>query len=178
MNWIKSFFGSKLLNEDIIVVPNFLNEKNCHELLDLLNKNSFNKAHQYENGRCNKEMFVEDPRIKSIILEKLVQFRLYGFKKVLDYHEPFEFYKYEIGEFISPHEDSSMFFESGKESNFTALIYLNDNFEGGATFFKYLNLKITPESGKLLLFKHHLVHESQTIKFGTKYIYRSNWYIN
>jgi prolyl 4-hydroxylase len=177
MNWLKSLFISKQIKSNIIVIDNFLSKEKCQQLIDLLNNYSFSKAHQYENGRCNKEVFIEDDKIKSIFLEQIKKLRLSGFKKILEYHEPFEFYKYEIGDFILPHEDSSIIFESGEESNFTALVYLNDDFFGGSTFFTNLNKKITPKSGTLLLFKHNLVHESQKIEYGTKYIYRSNWLI-
>ena len=178
MKWIKSFLFSNKLNNDIIVIPKFLNKSSCKELIKLLNNYSFSKAHQFENGRCNKEVFIEDPEIECIILEKIKQLRINGSKKVVDFHLPFEFYKYEIGDFLLPHEDSSIYFDSGNESNYTALIYLNDDYSGGLTFFEKLNKHIKSETGTLLLFKHHLVHESQKIKYGTKYIYRSNWFVS
>lgn len=177
MNWLKSLFQSIQIQSDIIVINNFLSREKCQQLIELLNNYSFCKAHQYENGRCNKEIFIEDAKIKSIFLEPIKNLRVRRFKKILEIHEPFEFYKYEIGDFILPHEDSSIIFESGVESNFTALVYLNDDFIGGSTFFTKLNKKITPTTGTLLLFKHNLVHESQKIQYGTKYIYRSNWLI-
>ena len=36
----------------------------------------------------------------------------------------------------------------------TAMLYLNDVKEGGETYFKYLNLRIKPERGKLLFWNN------------------------
>lgn len=178
MNWIKSLFLPKESSSDILTIRNFLDVSECDEILRLLENYNFIGAHQFENGRHNMEMFVEDQKILSVILKKMNLLRITGTKKVLEYHEPFEFYKYNKGDYILPHEDSSIYFNSGIQSNFTAIIYLNDNYLGGQTFFNQLKRKIKPQKGTLLLFKHNLLHEAQVVKNGTKYIYRSNWFIN
>ena len=75
----------------------------------------------------------------------------------------------------------------------TFMIYLNGGFTGGATHFlgksentdeKYLGnsqlngqtitAKVVPEAGMALVFQHHMYHEGETLRDGTKYIMRSD----
>lgn len=178
MNWIRSFFVRKNFSSEIITIHNFLSISECEEILELLKNYTFNGAHQFNNGRHNSEMFIDDEEIIGLIIKKMKSLRIKGSKQVIEYHKPFEFYRYNEGDYILPHQDSSMCFNSGNYSNFTAIIYLNNNYQGGYTFFNQLKKYIKPRTGTLLLFKHNLLHEAQIVTNGTKFIYRSNWYIN
>ena len=176
MSFLKLFYTKNLYKmDDIYFVPNFLTKKDCTYLMELLNELNFTKAHQFEKGRHNKEIFTENEIIKNIIISKIP--KCVNKLDVKAISETFEFYKYEIGDFIKPHTDSSVELENGFNSNYTAIVYLNDNYFGGETYFETKNLKIKPESGALLLFKQELVHEALIVQNGTKLIYRSNWFI-
>ncbi|KAL7538835.1 hypothetical protein ACHAXR_008830 [Thalassiosira sp. AJA248-18] len=79
-----------------------------------------------------------------------------------------------------------------KTSLMTVLIYLNDgagaDFDGGETCFidspSYIDsmspngidaaTKITPATGKVAVFEHDLFHSSVPLKFGTKYVMRTD----
>ena len=70
-------------------------------------------------------------------------------------------------------------FKRGGNRVFTAILYLNDGFLGGETNFPDLNLKITPESGKLFIWRNMLPdgtlymqsrHAGLPVIEGTKYI--------
>ena len=61
----------------------------------------------------------------------------------------------------------------------TVLVYLNDDYEGGETEFKHINIKIKPEKGLAVVFtnvdKHGRIykesmHAGLTVESGTKYI--------
>ena len=54
----------------------------------------------------------------------------------------------------------------------TWLFYLNDDFEGGETEFKYGGHKIKPETGKLVLFPSSwtMVHRGNPVITGVKYL--------
>lgn len=61
----------------------------------------------------------------------------------------------------------------------TVLIYLNDDFEGGETFFPHIDLKIKPKTGKLLIWENVLgnlkknlysIHAGLPVSKGNKYI--------
>ena len=78
---------------------------------------------------------------------------------------------------MTAHSDKPTKFISNQESNYTAIIYLNDDFIGGETYFTDKNVSINPKAGSLLLFQHQLKHEGKSVELGTKYIFRANWKI-
>jgi prolyl 4-hydroxylase len=58
-------------------------------------------------------------------------------------------------------------------------MYLNDDFEGGATYFPDLDLRVTPKAGSALYFQYNYTgvlknlrtkHIGETVTAGTKYI--------
>lgn len=157
------FFKSK----DYYEIANFLSINECSVIIAEIEKHNFRQAQQFNDGRHNKEIFISSDFIESILENKFKGI------KINFYAKPFEFYKYEIGDYITQHTDSSVMIQSNL-SNYTALIYLNDNYAGGSTNLLSKKIKIKPEIGKLLLFKHNIVHEALPIVLGTKYIYRTN----
>ena len=95
--------------------------------------------------------------------------------------------KYSVGEEYKDHHD---FFHPGEEYYEdevnrggqrlkTALVYLNDDFEGGETNFPNLNIKVDPKKGKLVLWDnikddgsldYDSLHAGLPVKSGYKYI--------
>lgn len=57
------------------------------------------------------------------------------------------------------------------DRDFSMLIYLNDEYEGGELFFKGLNYRYQPKQGDLVIFpsNHVFSHESLPIERGNKY---------
>lgn len=167
----------KNLNKEYVFINKFLDDNQVNLILNLLDLSTFEKAKFYNQGRVNKELFLNNDLVKNIILNKIQQInKKYNFSEIL-ISEPQEFYLYEKGNYILPHKDSSEELEKNIFSNYTAIIYLNDNFIGGNTIFNNTKLTIKPIKGGLLLFKHTLMHEAEEIKEGYKIIYRANWYI-
>ena len=70
--------------------------------------------------------------------------------------------KYESGQFYKEHhdffhpftEEYKTYTEWMGQRTWTAMLYLNDVEDGGETYFKYLNLRIKPERGKLLFWNN------------------------
>jgi hypothetical protein len=52
------------------------------------------------------------------------------------------------------------------------MIYLNDNFNGGATTFN--DLVVLPKKGMALVFYHYFEHEGAEVTEGTKYVLRTD----
>ncbi len=52
------------------------------------------------------------------------------------------------------------------------MIYLNEDFMGGAIRFLKQGIGIRPRAGEGILFKHSLLHEGEMVTEGTKYIAR------
>lgn len=95
--------------------------------------------------------------------------------------EGWQLVKYNVGEEFKAHFDAL-----NKENDrlFTTVIYLNDNFEGGATEFPTTGDVIHPKQGKLVIWKNLIagksnpkaLHSGNPVTKGTKYILVS-WFL-
>jgi predicted 2-oxoglutarate/Fe(II)-dependent dioxygenase YbiX len=83
------------------------------------------------------------------------------------YHEPYNALKYRAGEGYKEHYDGGT--ELGRA--ISAVIYLNDNFEGGEIEFPNFKVKLKPEKGMLILFPSNYAyrHIAHAVTRGTKY---------
>lgn len=171
------------------VLDNFISEKDCNELIQfVLNSNKLEDAKIGESQFNDK--YVRNNRVawfaKSdhIIMNKINE-KLEKLTKLKKNHfENFQFANYRKNEYYRFHHDESpdndyLSIESSPRI-YTALIYLNSDFEGGHTQFKHLNLSIKPKTGRLLLFdnlnkdknKLHILseHRGQPLISGNKWI--------
>ena len=57
-------------------------------------------------------------------------------------------------------------------SQFTLMVYLNDDLQGGETTFTRLSIK--PETGTALLFFHQIEHAGAPVTTGVKYVLRTD----
>lgn len=75
--------------------------------------------------------------------------------------------KYGVGEEYKVHYDNG----PGMERNISALLYLNDDFEGGQTHFPYVQSTIYPKVGKIAIFPSNFIyaHAALPVTKGTKY---------
>jgi len=68
--------------------------------------------------------------------------------------------------------------KEGKKSLLSVVIYLNEGFQGGATKFQNnsaaAGLTVEPEAGKAILFPHTLMHQSDQVAYGNKYVLRTD----
>lgn len=95
--------------------------------------------------------------------------------------------RYQKGGHFAPHKDGGHDVDFERNLSLkTLMIYLNDDFEGGATSF-YTNKQRTytpgrpdlrtysfhPKRGDCLLFNSQYVHDGGVLASGTKYIFRS-----
>ncbi len=88
-------------------------------------------------------------------------------------NERIRYYRYDPGHFFAPHGDGAFVRDARERSLLTFMIYLNDDFVGGETAFPP-SLKVRPETGKALLFRHPLTHEGCVVRAGRKYALRSD----
>ena len=97
-------------------------------------------------------------------------------------NERLRIYRYDVGQKFDWHRDGHFERENGERSQFTFLIYLNDDFEGGATSFRDDGdglmsggpLRIHPEKGMALLFHHPIPHRGDPVTKGRKYVLRTD----
>jgi prolyl 4-hydroxylase len=173
-----------IFNEKIKLtwIDNFITQKECQTLINIANKNVqpyriFSKTsidfihsdtcYLSKNNHVVKKLTQKIANITGVMISQL---------------ENFHIIKYGIGDYFRPHYDS---FDSDivkKENNqrqYTILIYLNDDFEGGITKFIKLNQEFTPKIGAVLIWENcyamnhvHLesLHTGMRVNTGYKYI--------
>lgn len=76
--------------------------------------------------------------------------------------------KYHVGGKIGPHIDKNKD-NPLNTMDWSALFYLNDNYEGGEIYFPDLDLKIKPTAGSALVFPCEISHEAEEVLSGEKY---------
>ena len=101
--------------------------------------------------------------------------------------EPLQGQRYAPGQEFRPHTDTFnpggydflVHTERGGQRSWTAMIYLNQPEDGGATRFKTIGKTIQPETGKLLAWNNLLadgtpnpatLHQGMKVRRGTKYV--------
>ncbi|WP_257166721.1 2OG-Fe(II) oxygenase [Bradyrhizobium sp. SRS-191] len=97
-------------------------------------------------------------------------------------NERLRLYRYDVGQTFDWHLDGYFERENGERSYFTFMVYLNDDFEGGATSFRdgYGGaavgdpFQITPVQGMALLFYHPIMHRGDRVTKGRKYVLRTD----
>lgn len=82
------------------------------------------------------------------------------------------FYRYGFGQQFREHKDMSYQKNRNMRSEYTCMIYLNDDFAGGETRFD--KCLVEPKCGRVLWFKHELVHEGIEVESGIKYVLRTD----
>jgi len=105
----------------------------------------------------------------------------------LEHGEPLQGQRYASGQEFRPHTDTFnpggydflVHTAHGGQRSWTAMIYLNQPDEGGATRFKTIGKTIQPETGKLLAWNNLLpdgtpnpatLHQGMKVRRGTKYV--------
>ena len=168
------------VEDGIWIIEDFISRSQCNEIIDKIEKTNFKAARQYNEGRHNKETFLDEPYIVGLLRDKFkeINFSSNSLKfNVVDFSLPLEFYKYENGDFIKRHSDAHRE-SNGRYSKLTLVLYLSDNCKGGETYFDKYNVKINPKSGAALVFEQQLNHEALIVTEGTKYVLRTNCYID
>ncbi len=127
-----------------------------------------------EEIRNNDRVIFDDPalaaslfdRARALLPEHIGEWTLNGF------NERFRFYRYGPDEYFKWHRDDAFARSPDEMSRLTFIVYLNDDFEGGATEFR--TEMITPQPGTALVFPHELAHQGAEIICGTKYVLRTD----
>lgn len=83
------------------------------------------------------------------------------------YHEPYNMLKYSTGQEYKAHADGTT--STGRAVS--AIVYLNEEYEGGEVEFVNFGVKIKPKAGMLLLFpsNYPYTHIAHPVTSGTKY---------
>ncbi|QKF94666.1 prolyl 4-hydroxylase alpha subunit [Fadolivirus algeromassiliense] len=170
-----------------VTMSNILNDEECNNVIDyavefIAEQNVIEGRYVYTRNKQHVFAKKNDPYIKPI-LEKIAT----------KFNQPFEnmenplIVRYLPYQTYIEHNDSCCdqndkcrdFIKRGGQRVLTVLIYLSDNFTGGGTYFKKLNLNLKPKKGGAVVFhslaqnsdKCHLnaVHQEQPLEDGIKW---------
>jgi len=167
---------------DGFTLDNFLSEEECKEYINLAEGHGFHEAKvttpdgqiMIKEIRNNDRVIIFNEEIADRFFKKAQEFLpvIFG-KKPIRCNECMRFYRYNPKQRFKWHFDGSYITpDRGEKSLISFLVYLNDDFEGGAT--RFANCNVKPETGSALAFMHGEKHEGGVIKSGTKYVIRTD----
>lgn len=173
---------------DIYIVRDFLDVRDCSELIALIDANnepsrllSYNGDLEFRTSHsCNV-----DPNDPTVLRVEAKLTSLLGIEPV--HGETIQGQRYQVGQQFKPHYD---FFHQGEsyweemmrtggQRTWTAMVFLNDVDGGGETNFTHAAAKVTPRRGNLLCWNNmngigepnsYAMHQGMPVTAGTKYI--------
>ncbi|HEX2569785.1 MAG TPA: 2OG-Fe(II) oxygenase [Polyangia bacterium] len=118
---------------------------------------------------------LEDPKLAAGLWRRLGRGvpRHWGPWRAQGLNERLRFFRYEPGQYYLWHQDSPFRRSDKEQSLLTVLIYLNDDFTGGATEFDG-GYRVVPQRGMALVFEHGWMHQGCPVMQGRKYILRTD----
>jgi predicted 2-oxoglutarate/Fe(II)-dependent dioxygenase YbiX len=170
--------------ELIVTIPDLISADECRALIHETEARGYDPAPittplgfvSCPEIRCNTRVMRDDEHMALDLWQRLhshVPARWGRAWHAAGLNERFRFYRYETGEFFRWHVDGA-FHRSGVErSMLTAMVYLNDDFDGGTTDF-HTGISVTPRQGMALVFAHHWLHQGAPPTTGRKYVMRTD----
>lgn len=178
---------------ELFILKNFLNTEECVALCDLIDAKTRPSTLADDQGIAG---FRTSETCDLELTNDLVANVQSGLSELtgipVSHGEPLQGQRYAPGQEFRAHTDtfnpgSADYFihcaEAGQRS-WTAMIYLDEPEEGGATRFKTIGKSIQPETGKLLIWNNLLpdgspnpatLHQGMKVRRGTKHIL-TQWY--
>jgi hypothetical protein len=179
---------------NIGTIDAFLSAAECGDHIRLGESRGFDEAPvstaqgmvMMKDVRNNDRVMFDDPERAQALYERLSAHLSPLFQKKwtpIGLNERLRLYRYDAGQLFNWHYDGHFARSNGERSMFTFMVYLNDDFEGGATSFSHVGygvpsigdmLRITPAKGMALLFHHPILHRGDAVIAGRKYVLRTD----
>lgn len=175
----------QLRGDFIFVIHEFLSPEECREFIELGEAEGFTDApittgrgfEMRKDIRNNTRVVHDNSALAVQLWGRVADWVVpcWDQRQAIGLNERFRFYRYEPGQRFARHFDGRFERENGEQSEFSFLIYLNDEFEGGNTvFFQPERIEVRPHRGSVLVFQHHQSHEGAVLERGTKYVLRTD----
>jgi predicted 2-oxoglutarate/Fe(II)-dependent dioxygenase YbiX len=178
--------------DNIETIANFFSTGECDDTIAFAEGVGFDKATistsmgmvRMESVRNNDRVIVDDPDRTQALYQRLACHLAPSFQHrwtPVGLNERLRLYRYDVGQRFEWHRDGHFERPNGERSQFTFMVYLNDDFEGGATSFcddcglmPDGPLRIKPQKGMALLFFHPIMHRGDPVTKGRKYVLRTD----
>lgn len=167
---------------DVSTIQNLWSPATCQQFIQKSEREGFEKALvntingpvKMDDFRNNDRLFWEDEDLAEQIWEQIEEFVScdLGEYQAIGLNELFRFYRYDVQQQFNWHYDAPYQRNQHERSFYTFMIYLNDDFEGGATAFD--NFEVEPKIGDGLFFFQELEHAGLPVTSGRKYILRTD----
>lgn len=169
----------------VYVIHDFLTPEECASYIKMAEGIGFSEAPvstsegpvMRKDMRNNLRLMSDDPETAEVLWQRINPWVIdpWRGRRAVGLNERLRFYKYEPGQSFAPHFDGRYRRSEYEKSDFTFLVYLNEDFEGGGTrFFKPETFRVVPKAGSALLFHHPQLHEGEVVESGVKYVLRSD----
>ncbi|WP_422932151.1 prolyl hydroxylase family protein [Singulisphaera sp. PoT] len=170
------------LADSVYIIEGFMTPEECGEVIGETEDIGYEAAPiQTIDGmrilsdvRNNTRVILDDFERANFLWERVKAEvpTFHGGRQAIAVNERFRFYRYAPGEHFARHQDAPFRRDNGEVSQFTFMVYLNEDFVGGETIFN--DVGVRPKTGMALIFKHDLPHEGSAVKQGIKYVLRSD----
>jgi predicted 2-oxoglutarate/Fe(II)-dependent dioxygenase YbiX len=173
-------------DESIVTVSNFLSPEECEELIQRTLSAGYAEAPittfrgfaMRPDIRNNTRVMQDEFALADRLWERMKGWVPTTHRRIGSWHphglnERFRYYRYTEGQYFKWHSDGPFIRNPEEMSLFTAMVYLNEDFEGGTTDFQF-GPTVTPRRGMLLLFEHSLYHQGAPVRRGCKYVLRTD----
>jgi predicted 2-oxoglutarate/Fe(II)-dependent dioxygenase YbiX len=129
-----------------------------------------------EHVRNNTRVMVDDHARAAALWERVRAFAPARERyDAVALNERLRFYRYEPGQRFTWHRDGSYRRGDGARSQLTLMVYLNEDFEGGATQIDIGEvIDVRPRAGTTLMFEHAVRHQGAPVERGRKYVLRTD----
>jgi len=179
------------LDDYVFELPAFLDDATCDAWIADIESagfepaliKGFKGAVRKPEIRNNDRLIRDDKVTADALYARLHPFLSKSFRKrdVVGLNERFRFYRYGPGQKFDWHQDGYFERDNGERSLFTFMVYLNGDFEGGATSFSdvyagqsFPEFQVKPQKGSALVFYHPIMHRGDPVISGHKYVLRTD----
>ena len=154
--------------EKIYEIENFITKKHQSYLLTLCKDENWNFTDDVNNFWYNKKKSLSQCSTLNEIDFKIQNL----FSSFYLIHTILTVQRFMMGQSMSPHKDISV--------DYTILIYINDDYEGGEIFFPDINFEYKPKERSLLMYPGSFTHGVKSVGKGspryslTTFAFKSN----
>ena len=158
----------------IYVEENFISPSECQDLINLSKANTEEIPYGDESRGGDTFLTTLDgiyfEKEKNNVVEKVTNLcKTFDDRVIIDYAGVV---RWPVGTFMKPHIDPHR--PDQEPDLFAAVLYLNDDFDGGHTCFNECEIK--PETGKLLIFSNSIYEHSVSKVVNGERFALSIWY--